>query len=185
MALTPTTNVTVPVNQFLDDVTKTVGNHTFQVGANWRIVDNNRLSNAQNFTYSSPHPTWLQQGGIASTGQDLDPAINPSLLPVSPRFGASYDAAVTDVTGILGSLTAAYNQTKSGFLPQGALVSRHFKANEMEFYAQDSWRVTSDLQLTFGLRYTLLQVPYETNGNQVAPNSGLSNFLSSDLQLWP
>ena len=177
IALTQTTDVTVPVNQFLDDVTKTIGNHTLQFGANWRIVDNNRLSNAQNYISASPHPTWLVQGGIANTGQDLDPAINPALAPVSEDFGAAYDAAITDVTGVLGSITAVYNQTKSGFLPQESLVPRHFKANELEFYTQDSWRVTSNLQLTFGLRYTLLQTPYETNGNQVAPSPSLSSFF--------
>jgi hypothetical protein len=179
VAFTPTTNVTVPVNQFIDDLTKTIGNHTLQFGVNWRIIDNNRLSNAQNTITASPHPTWLLQGGIANTGQDLDPAINPNLKPVSPNFGASYDAAVTDVTGILGSITSVYNQTKTGLVPQEALVPRHFKANEAEGYIQDSWRVTPNLQLTFGLRYTLLQPPYETNGNQVAPKPSISSFFAN------
>jgi hypothetical protein len=179
VAFTPTTNVTVPVNQFIDDLTKTIGNHTLQIGANWRIIENNRYSNAQNFTSASPHPTWLLQGGIANTGQDLDPAISPSLKPVSPDFGAAYDAAVTDVTGILGSITAVYNQTKTGPVPQEALVARHFKANEAEGYIQDSWRVNSSLQFTFGVRYTLLQPPYETQGNQVAPSPSLSSFFKN------
>jgi len=43
IAFTPTTNVMVPVNQFLEDVTRKVSTHTFQFGGNWRIVDNNRL----------------------------------------------------------------------------------------------------------------------------------------------
>jgi hypothetical protein len=179
VAFTPTTNVTVPVNQFIDDLTKTIGNHTLQIGGNWRIINNNRFSNAQNFTSASPHPTWLLQGGIANTGQDLDPSINPNLSPVSSDFGASYDAAVTDVTGILGSITAIYNQTKTGFVPQEALVPRHFKANEGEFYIQDNWRVTPNLQLTFGIRYTLLQPPYETKGNQVAPTISLNSFFKN------
>ncbi|WP_263357945.1 TonB-dependent receptor [Acidicapsa ligni] len=177
IAFTPTTNVNVPVNQFLEDVTKTVSNHTFQFGANWRIIENNRFSNAQNFTSASLHPTWLQQGGIANTGQDLDPAINPNLQPVGADFGASYDAAITAVTGVLGSITATYNQTKDGLLPQEALVPRHFKANELEFYAQDNWRASPNLQITFGLRYTLLQPPYETQGNQVAPSPSLNSFF--------
>ena len=60
----------------------------------------------------------------------------------------------------------------------GALVPRHFKSNEAEFYAQDAWHATKNLLLTFGLRYTLLQVPYETSGNQVAPMPGLSSFFN-------
>jgi len=174
-----TTNVNVPVNQFADDVTWTRSQHTLQLGGNWRIVQNNRFSNAQNFFYGTNHPTWLYEGGIAFTGQDLDPANNPALPPMDPNFGYSYDSAVTDATGIIGSISAVYNQNKSGdFLPVGALVPRHFKSNEAEFYAQDAWRVKSNLQITFGLRYTLLQVPYETSGNEVAPSPSLASFFN-------
>jgi len=168
-----TVNVNVPVNQFVDDVTWTRGTHTFQLGGNWRIIHNNRFSNEQNFFYGSVHPTWLYGGGVAGTGQNLDPG------NVDPSFGYAYDAAITDVTGTIGSISALYNQNKSGnFLPTGTLVPRHFKSNEVEFYAQDAWRVRSNLQLTLGVRYTILQVPYETSGNQVAPTPSLSSFFN-------
>jgi hypothetical protein len=186
-----TVNVDVPVNQFVDDLTWTHGQHTLQFGGNWRIVHGNRFSNAQNFFYGSPHPTWLYDGGIAFTGQDLDPANNPALPPMESgsncpptnsncqSFGYSYDAAIADVTGLVGSISAIYNQNKSGqFLPVRTLVPRHFKSNEAEFYAQDAWRVKKNLQLTFGLRYTLLQVPYETSGNQVSPTPSLASFFN-------
>jgi Carboxypeptidase regulatory-like domain len=173
-----TVNVNVPVNQFVDDVTWTRGQHTLQFGGNWRIIGDNRFSNEQKFFNGSMHPTWLYEGGIAFTGQDLDPANVPSLPPMNPEFGYSYDAAITDVTGIIGSISAIYNQNKSGqFLPVGALVPRRFKSNEAEFYAQDAWRVRSNLQLTLGLRYTVLQVPYETSGNEVAPTPSLASFF--------
>ncbi len=85
-----TTNVNVPVNQFVDDASWTRGQHTLQFGGNWRIVDDNRCSNAQNFFYGSLHPTWLFEGGIAGTGQDLDPANNPVLPPMDVTdFGYS------------------------------------------------------------------------------------------------
>ena len=167
-----TVNVNVPVNQFVDDVTWTRGTHSFQFGGNWRIIHNNRFSNEQNFFFGSVHPTWLYGGGVAGTGQNLDPG------DVDPSFGYAYDAAITDVTGIIGSISALYNQNQSGnFLPTGTLVPRHFKSNEFEFYAQDSWHVRSNLQLTLGVRYTVLQVPYETSGNQVAPTPSLSSFF--------
>ena len=176
-----TTNVNVPVHQFADDVSSTDGPHTLQFGGNWRMVNDNRFSNAQNFLYGSLHPTWLFEGGIAGTGQDLDPAKNPALPPMDVTdFGYSYDSAISAVTGLIGSISAVYNQDKSGqFLPVGDLVPRHFKSNEAEFYLQDSWRVKSNLQLTFGARYTLLQVPYETSGNEVAPTPSLQSFFDS------
>ncbi|HXY03764.1 MAG TPA: carboxypeptidase-like regulatory domain-containing protein [Terriglobales bacterium] len=174
-----TVNVNVPVNQFVDDVTWTRGQHTLEFGGNWRIINDNRSSNSQNFFTGEVHPDWLFNGGIAFTGQPLDPA-NDSALPVMDQaFRYSYDAAVANVTGILGSIQAIYNQNKSGqFLPTAALVPRHFKSNEAEFYAQDAWRVKSNLQLTFGVRYTLLQTPYETDGNQVSPTPSLASFFA-------
>ncbi len=173
-----TVNVNVPVNQFVDDVTWTRGKHTFQFGGNWRIIDNNRFSNEQNFLNAATHPDWLQYGVIAGSYLDLDPENSPLLPSVDPSFGYSYDAAISDVTGILGSIAAWYNQSKSGqFVPAGNLVPRHFKANEAEFYAQDGWHATPNLQLTFGLRYTLLQPPYEIQGNQVAPTPSLNSFF--------
>jgi hypothetical protein len=172
-----TVHVNVPVNQFVDDVTWTRGKHTWQFGGNLRLLRDNRFSNEQNFAFGSSHPTWLAGGVVAGSNGDLDPAAF-GFPDAAKYFGASYDAAIVDVTGVLGSISATYNQTKAGFLPQGALVPRHFKSNEAEFYAQDSWHVTHNLQLTFGMRYSLLQPPYETSGNQVAPNPSLSSFFA-------
>src|SRR5262249_17535969 len=134
-----TLNVNVPVHQLVDDISWTRGKHTLQFGGNWRIVNNNRLADEQNYLFGSMQPTWRLEGGIAGTGQDLDPSISGDFPAVDPNFAFSYDAAVTNVAGVMGSISATYNQTKDGFVATGALVPRHFKNNEVEFYAQDSW----------------------------------------------
>ena len=75
-------------------------------------------------------------------------------------------------------VTADYQETKNfTLLPEGAMVPRHFRAHEAEWYAQDAWRVKPNLTLTFGLRYSLLQPPYETTGTQVAPIPGISQWF--------
>ncbi len=173
-----TTNVNVPVNQFVDDVTWTRGKHTLQFGGNWRILNDNRFSNAQNFNNASPHPTYFAPSGtIAGSGQSLDPATVAGFPAVSPSFGGSYDAAVSELAGVFGSMSAYYNQDKTGPIATGELIPRHFKSNELEFYAQDVWQATSKLTLTIGLRYSYLQPPYETSGNQVTPIPELGDFF--------
>jgi hypothetical protein len=174
-----TVNVNVPVHQILDDVTWTHGKHTVQFGGNWRLINNNRFSNEQNLIVASPHPLFYSRGGIANTGQDLDPAISGVFPSVDPSFASAYDTAITDVAGVFGSISATYNQLKSGPLPIGALVPRHFKAQELEFYGQDAWRATPNLTFTLGLRYSLLQPPYETAGNQVAPVPDIGSFFEN------
>ncbi len=84
------------------------------------------------------------------------------------------------LTGLLDSSFSNYNITKEGTaLPNGTPALRHFRAHEFETYAQDSWRVTPQLTLTYGLRYTLLQPPYETTGTQVSPSISLESFLQN------
>jgi hypothetical protein len=175
-----TTIVNVPVHQLVDDLTWTRGKQTLQLGGNWRIIHNNRKSDEQNYFTASPHPTFLAPSGtIAGSGQDLDPAIlAASGYPVvTSNFGGFYDAAVSELTGIFGSISAYYDQNKNGSIPTGNLISRHFKANEFEFYLQDAWRATPNLSLTLGVRYALLQPPYESSGNEVLPNPRLGDLF--------
>jgi hypothetical protein len=177
-----TTNVQVPLHNFVDDLSWTKGRHTLQFGTNFRIINNLRRSNGQSFITGSSNPTWLLAGGISGTGTSLDPGApqfaSLNLPEVSGSFSASYDLAATAITGMVPEVTADYQETKNfTLLPEGAMVPRHFRAHEAEFYAQDAWRVKPNLTLTFGLRYSLLQPPYETTGTQVAPTPGISQWF--------
>jgi len=181
---TPTINVQVPVDNFVDDVTWTKGKHTLQFGTNLRIINNARQSDAQSFFTASTNATWLAAGAISGTGTSLDPGApqfaSLGFPAVSQAFGVSYDGAVSALTGMVPQVTAYYQVTKDfTLLPQGAMVPRHFRAHEAEWYAQDQWHATSNLMLTFGLRYTLLQPPYETTGTQVAPTPGLNQWFNN------
>jgi hypothetical protein len=173
------TLVNVPTNNVIDDVTWTKGSHTIQFGGNVRIINDNRLSNASNFFQTSSNPAWLFNAGIAGVGGDLDPATfgHPA---VASSFGNSYDQPISALVGSLVEVSSIYNQDKNGtVVPQGTLIPRNFKATETEFYAQDSWRIKPNLTLTGGLRYTLLQPPYEIHGNQAAPSISMSDFLKN------
>jgi hypothetical protein len=86
--------------------------------------------------------------------------------------------------GLVPQVTSGYNRTAQNVqIPQGALVPKHFKSWEYEWYVQDSWHITSSLTITAGLRYTLLQPPYETSGNQVAPDASLNDFVKQRATL--
>src|SRR6185369_16552836 len=75
---------------------------------------------------------------------------------------------------------AKYNFMKNGqALADGAPVSRRFADDTYEMYAQDSWKVKTNLTLTFGLRYSLFGPPWETNGLQVSSTRSLSDYFNS------
>lgn len=191
---TPTTLTTVPVHNIVDDISWTKGKHTLGFGGNLRIITNHRTGNAENFSYAFTNVYWLDVAAISGKCNGLDPAqagvavdsngnqICPGatgLYPaVDPSFGVNYDFAMAALAGLLTETNVVYNQDKTGhFYAPGQLITRNFKSYETEFYAQDAWRATPNLVITAGLRYSLLQPPYETNGNQVSPTISMNNWF--------
>lgn len=180
-ALTSTTNINVPVHNLVDDLAWVKGKHTLGFGGNLRIITNNRSSNEDSFPYARIYDLWLAPiGKVAGSGGSLDPAAFGYPAVDSANFQTGYDWPVMALTGLLDSSYSNYNITKQGNAERvGAAADRHFRAHEFETYVQDSWRATPQLTLTYGLRYTLLQPPYETTGTQVAPSISLENFFQS------
>jgi hypothetical protein len=189
---TPTTKATVPVHNLVDDLAWVKGTHTFEFGGNIRIITNNRSSNVDSFSTARSYSLWLFPSAfVANQGGSLDPAaFGPGPNPCVPSTGLNcfpavassfqfgYDYPIIALTGLIDSGYAAYNITRQGNeLPTGTPAIRHFRAHEAEMYVQDSWRVTPQLVLTYGLRYTLLQPPYETTGTQVEPSISMEDFL--------
>jgi hypothetical protein len=166
--------INVPVNNITDNLTWTKGNHTLSLGGNWRGISNNRASDANSYSSASTNPYWLYDAPndpcVLTQSSDCD---NNSPL-VGSGFENSYEIAYDTLVGLVPETTEQYNYTvaspTSGTLqPDGAIISRHFRANEFEYYLQDAWRVRSNLTLTFGVRHSLLQTPYESNGQQISP----------------
>jgi hypothetical protein len=103
---------------------------------------------------------------------------------VDPNNSQVYNNAVIDLAGIITQATANYNRDHTGkTFQQGAPIPRHFRSWEYEWYAQDVWHATKNLTVTAGLRYTILEPPYETNGNQAQPNISLNDFVNTRARL--
>jgi hypothetical protein len=177
-ALTDTTRSTVPVHNLIDDVAWVKGTHTFQFGGNLRIITDNRSSDVDSYSYARTYTLWLTPTSlIANQNASLDPR-QFGFPAVNSNFQTGYDFPVIALTGLVDSGFAAYNITKAGNqLSVGTPAVRHFRAHELETYIQDSWRATPQLSLTYGVRYTLLQPPYETAGNEVVPSISMEDFL--------
>ncbi len=170
-AETRTTLVSVPVNNIIDNLNWTKGRHNIEVGGNWRLVHQNRVSDNDSYLSASTNPYWLS--GSAPDPSTLS-ANGSALDTVNSGFYNSYLVAYANLVGTVPSITNEYNYlvtspTSGTLLGDGTPLTRHFKANEFEYFLQDSWRVRPNLTMTFGIRHTLLQTPYETSGQQVTP----------------
>jgi outer membrane receptor for ferrienterochelin and colicin len=180
-AQTRTTIVHVPVNNLVDNLSWTKNGHTIQAGANWRLIYNDQGSSNNSFDSATINP-----GDMA--GNAPDPT-TIGLPAVESGFTNSYLFAYTYMVGAITNQTNIYNYQinpggqSANLLPDGTFITRRYKANEWEGYLQDSWRVRPNLTLTYGVRYSLLQAPYEVDGQQIAPTVDLHQwFLNrSDL----
>lgn len=166
-AETRTTLSWAPVNNIVDNLNWNHGNHDFQFGANWRLIHQNRISDAVSFNGASSNPYWLG-------GNPPDPNAILGLPPVDGGFTNSYVIAYANLVGTIPSVTNQYNYqltspTSGTLLADGAALTRKFRANEFEYYVQDAWKPRPNLTITFGIRHTLLQTPYETQGQEVTP----------------
>jgi hypothetical protein len=183
IGLTPTILTNVPVHNFIDDVSWTKNRHTIEFGTNWRLIHNNRQSNAQNITNAYANLYWMNPSFIANNGVSLDPSLNSSFPLVDSPFDGSYDFAAVQVTGLLSQVYTVSNQDKNAnLIPNGDLVTRHFQNFEGEMYLQDRFNVTPNLTLTYGLRYSLLQPPFESSGNQVSPTVDMHQWFTNRWQ---
>ena len=151
VGLTSTVLTNVPVHNFIDDVSWTKGRHTIQFGTNWRLIRNNRQSNAQNLSEGYENLYWMNPSFIAGEGTSLDPAIDSTYPQVDGSFGTSYSFAAMQLMGVMSQVYSTANQDKHGnLIPSGALVQRHFRNFEGEMYLQDKWNVTPNLTVTPG-----------------------------------
>jgi len=162
----------LPVYNIVDTVTWTKGKHTITTGLNLRIMTNNRFSYAQSF------PSYgFNNSVLVGLGEDIQ-------TDLSNYTGAQLASAAND-SAALGMLLGLVNNTQITYqvgpdgklLPQGVAQNRAFAMREYEGFFNDQWRVSRELTLTFGVRYSNDRPPYEQNGLQVAPTVGLDQFF--------
>ena len=181
---TRSSSTVVPMHNFIDDLTWTKGKHTLQFGANYRRFDYQNSTNANSFSTAITNAYWMVNSGFAGKKGSFDPGVF-GLPEVSPKFTTNYDFAVAMLAGLTNEETDHFNYQLSsdgktgGLLGEGAPVKRSFRTNELEYYVQDAFRPTPNLTITAGLRHTILQTPYETNGQQVQATINLHDWFQT------
>jgi len=164
--ITPTTN-------YSDDFTWTIGKHTVQMGANIRIVRNERQDFASAFDSATANPSFY-----ASSGRVIDSAFGAAGYGIANGQSSIVQNAATALIGryseYAGNFTFDINGNVVG---QGTPTERVFATEEYEGYGQDQWRPFRNLTITYGVRYSLDRPVYEKNGFEVVPVQRLGDFF--------
>lgn len=170
----------VPTWNIANDLNWTKGRHSISAGTNLRYIRFDRQSSVNSFPDFS-----FSRNTLAGLGADINNRVtdyirtrsgDPSLRLLD---GPNVTRGAGTLLGVINQYSAVYNFDKTGSaVPLGDAVRRKFATNEYEFYLQDSWRTTSELTLTYGVRYSNYSVPYEVNGVQVGTTTGTDVFFA-------
>jgi hypothetical protein len=184
VAETRSTITDVPMHNFVDDLSWTKGKHSVQFGVNYRLIHDQVSTDAYSYNTAESY-IGESHDDIANTGSSLDPGAF-GFPAVATTFNTSYSYAAMNLAGIVawGADNYSYHASNgAGTLqPQGAMVSRDFKTNQLDYYIEDTWHALPNLSITFGLRHMFIQTPYEVHGQQVSPTFSLYDWLQTRAQ---
>lgn len=160
-----------PVHNFTDDLSWVKGNHTLAFGTNSRSISNKRVSFANSYDDAITNPSFFLGGGTS---------ISDPIEEVFPIGGsaAGVQNAVTAIIGRFSQYSGNFIFDQGGqLLPIGTPSEREFATQEYDAYGQDSWKITPNLTLTYGLRYSISRPVYEKNGFEVRTDIPLSEVF--------
>src|SRR5260370_3636569 len=158
------------------------GNHLFQFGGsyqhnfNFHQRDDNGAGIFNNTVY---------QIGGATGGVSFQSAYIPASLPANQV--ANWNNFFTEVLGIVSQPQTLYTRAGQNLAlqPLGTNLFDQVKIQYYNLYFSDTWHMTKNLTLTYGLGYQVETPPYEQNGKQVilvdqAGNQiGAENYLAA------
>jgi hypothetical protein len=162
----------VPIPEVRDDFTWLKGSHTMQFGGTFKFIKtNSNLVNDFNFVTV----------GLGGPTLGLSANLRPANIRTAGTTAAfTWDNAFAFGLGIIPSISSNYNyDNKGNVLKQGGGATRRYRYYEAEAYFGDTWKATRDLSLSYGVRYQLYSVPYETQGLESVQNFTFDNYFAA------
>ena len=162
----------VPVQNINDDLSWVHGKHSLQFGGALYLIRNHNANETNSF------PAFVANNGFCiNLCADYNLGSSGANAP-APADPTSFIRAYMMLTGSITQVNATVFATPAGtFLPPGSPEKRNFAENLFEAYVQDSWKVRSNVTLTYGLRYGYETPPWEVNGFQVAPTVDIGQWF--------
>jgi hypothetical protein len=148
---------TLTTYQFVDNLSWQKGAHTLKFGTNLRFQrhfdDRSSVANAGTresvtlTTADNPVPAGFGTRGAGTTGINLTDR-------------GRLESYVNDILGRYGRVVQAFVAADdSTFAPAGTRFLNEAKYDEYDFFAQDSWKVRTNLTFDYGLRWEMRRSP--------------------------
>jgi hypothetical protein len=151
--------------QLADNITLIRGSHTIKVGGEY------------NFSKASQIFAFRQFGSFSFAGLGTDAASVISILRVLSVGGAGSANANGNVTGTIADPINRFDDTRVRYGRQVGNGLLTLSSPQYAGFAQDSWRVTPNFTLNFGLRYEAQLMPQPDTSNTALTSAVLGAAL--------
>ncbi|HEV8139048.1 MAG TPA: carboxypeptidase-like regulatory domain-containing protein [Pyrinomonadaceae bacterium] len=172
-----------PVDNFVDDISWLHGKHNYQFGTNIRLISNHRNSFDSSYDFFQTNPSGYNASGAVLTSAGAD-ATGAAIFPdVASSSVGPLRNALSAVIGRFSGYSANLLYDVDGkLLPFGTSSDRTFATQEYDLYFQDSWRMTQNFTLSYGVRWSTSTPVYEKNGFEIVPTVPLGGYFNSRVQ---
>jgi hypothetical protein len=165
---------TYPIPAVRDDFSWEKGKHSFTFGGTFKWETPNEFA-AENFNFVS----------VGVTGNTNFTALAPNLRPgdISSDWTTIYDNSYSTALGAIAEVSSNFNYNNKGVAqPQGTGLDLIYRYYETEVYFGDTWKLTPNFALSYGVRYQNYTVPYETKGDQSISNVNFAGYWADRVQ---
>jgi hypothetical protein len=166
-----------PLPMFRNDFTWQKGSHTLGIGGDFKYPTPHYS------TFNDFNGATLGLGGGVTGLTDADTfQFRPTDLDRNQTSLTVYDSALVYGLGRFASDGTTWNyNAQSNVVPSGTGLQTQFRYYETELYFADTWKVTPNLTLTYGLRYQNFTVPYEIHGIESVQNESFWDFMNARI----
>jgi hypothetical protein len=157
-----------------DDFTWQKGRHGIAFGGTFKWETLTSFA-AENFNFPS----------VGVTGNTLLTALTPAQRPkdISGNFATIYDSLFSTALGVIPVVGSNFNyNNKAVVQPQGSGLTVIYRYYETELYFGDTWKVTPQFTISYGVRYQNYTVPYETRGEQAGSNLTFDEYWADRVK---
>ncbi len=181
---TPNTNVlgnsrSLRTYQFVDNFTYSMNKHLLKAGVNLRFgrhtdsrssVGGSQIEGILDF--SAARNSNFSAFGLPTLSQPISTTNTNGIIGINPTDNSRLQSQINDFLGRVGNYSQAFVATASGanFAPPGTRWTFQHFYPELDFYFQDSWKVTRNFLVDLGLRYEVKLSPSSSGLPILAPD---------------
>ena len=86
-----------------------------------------------------------------------------------------WSSSLNDLLGKVGQITQGFVSSGGKWAPGGTIYNFKSRFPSLQFYAQDTWKINRRLNLNYGVRYDLYNIPNADPNSPLCPVQRLSH----------